>query len=124
MLITSDTQNKSIIFGEANSLESHDVLHTTLAMAAVCKNMPSEAKTINQSRIFESLMGKALFRIQKFNHYFSKSGDLTTFKGHYPFFILAPLCMEFLLGEIETPESLIELYLNQIESLIKDMIAY
>lgn len=39
---------KQIIYGEANSLESHDVLHTTLSLCVLEKYLPNEARTLNR----------------------------------------------------------------------------
>jgi hypothetical protein len=47
-LLETSNELKQIVFGEANSLESHDVLHTTLSYSVANKFLPSEAKNINK----------------------------------------------------------------------------
>ncbi len=49
-------ENKQILYSCANSLDSHDILHTALSIAAVDKFMPNEAKSINRVQIYESLL--------------------------------------------------------------------
>jgi hypothetical protein len=96
------------LYSGANNLDSHDVLHTALSLALVEKFMPNESRSINQTQVYESLIKKNLERMIRYNHQngqtFDRNVDLTSFTGHYPLFLFAPICNEFLLGKIATAQ--------------------
>ena len=96
-----------LVFGEANSQQSHDVLHTTLSLAAVRNYSMQDYRKIQINQIFEGLVRKNLERLVRYSQLGEKT-DFTIFDAHYTMFLFVPLAMDFFTGAITTPEKLLE----------------
>jgi hypothetical protein len=64
--------------------------------------LPFEAKKINKSQIFESLIRKNLERMKKFDNSFDRNADFTKVTAHYTLLIFMPLCNDYLSGKIDS----------------------
>lgn len=115
-LLELNNELKQYIYGEANSLESHDVLHTMLSLAITSSFMPAEYKQINKKQLIESLITKNLQRTMRYNNLNSYS-DLSKETGLYPLFIFAPLLLEFLSGKSGTAAETMATYQNMIKDI-------
>ncbi|TNV81339.1 hypothetical protein FGO68_gene7848 [Halteria grandinella] len=123
-LIANDASGevKQILYSCANSLDSHDVLHTALSLGVVDRYMPNEARSINRAQIYESLIRKNLERMTRYsNPSFNRDTDMASFTGHYPLILFSPICIAYLIDEIPTAQKAIDQYIDLIGNLKNEM---
>ena len=119
-LLDNNVSLYKLLFGEANCQESHDVLHTSLSLIATRKFSPQDYRKINVSQIFEGLVRKSFQRLSRFSQLDYRT-DFTKFTAHYIFFIFVPVCFEFLMDKIGSPEACIEKYLKILNDIKDDI---
>eukprot|EP00347_Sterkiella_histriomuscorum_P002074 403369575 len=94
-ILNQDDQLQQIVYSQASSLQSNDVLHTMLSLGLSKQNLRSEYKQLNKKHVIEQLIKQNVFRQQKYSQ-LRFDQNLSEFTGLLTLLLYSPLMIHSL----------------------------